>query len=588
MATKVFDTQPITKGDDLMKGRIAGLHASWAFGAILMFCGFLWLEPASAAETTTFPLSGWAPEGGQTVRLYQIDTRSGRNEKLLNTVHAGKTGAFQFSLPVHIRNLPVRLLTGFPSSCGKRSPSPSYSALVIPRGFFGKTRFVSIGFQSTVQDRMAVLIHSRQPGKRDGWAMASEKARRQVDRIFGANSLSHPSRETQKSIDRADQSVLAIIAGWRGESSWDWGSALARDLSDSRADGKYGNHYPVTLCNRPIPAIAGTVFWREAVLTALADKHLHLSPLNQSRLARSAQMVGRLASRPSGRWKLLPPMPTPRDSILLVSGVHVPPTVIGGEAPQGVSNRVERWNEEQGRWTGMSPYPLSVSYAAGTALADGRIFVTGGFNSDGFTGASYLYIPETGHWSALAPDPTPRAGSGAVLLPDGDILVTGGETGNGITNLTERFIVRKNRWEKENGPPEGRIGGVSILMPDGRVLVLGGLLKTGGITGAGRYYNPSTRHWEERIPPSPTARLYATGALLPDGTVVVLDGFNRTGVQNSMDSFDPVRKKWKTGLPPDLVRRKETGSAVLEDGALLVVGGEDPDGTSIGNTTLFH
>ena len=75
---------------------------------------------------------------------------------------------------------------------------------------------------------------------------------------------------------------------------------------------------------------------------------------------------------------------------------------------------------------------------------------------------------------------------------------------------------------------------------------------------------------------------------MPDGTLFVLDGFNRTGVLQSMDSYDPRIKRWKTGLPPDLIRRKETGAAVLDDGSLLVVGGEDPVGTSVGNATLFH
>ncbi|MHB8543058.1 MAG: Kelch repeat-containing protein [Leptospirales bacterium] len=550
----------------------------WMVWRILVF------EPASAAETG-FQLDGWAPEAGKTIRIYQIDPNTGQNGNILDTIPAGKKGAFHLVLPTRPK-LPVRLQMQFPSSCGKVNPSPVYSALILPENPFDRTGSpISIGFQSTLRDQMTVFIHSRHPEERHAWTLSSVEAKRRLDLIFGSTTL---DRTNPVPIDRADQIILSIIAGWLGGSSWDWGFALARDLSDSRADGQTGDHHPLVLCNRPVPPIAGTVFWRKAVLTALAKKRSQLSPENQIRLAHSAERIGLFAPKPSGIWKTLPPMPTPRDSILVVSGPNVPPTVIGGEAPRGVSNAVERWYPAKRLWDPLAPYPLSVSYAAGTALPDGRIFVTGGFNSDGFTGASYLYLPGTGRWTAVAPDPVPRAGASAVLLPDGEILVTGGETGNGITNLTARFNVDNNRWYPEAGAPEGRIGGVSALMPDGRVLVLGGLLKTGGITGVGRYYNPRTRRWEETTPPAPTARLYGTGSLMPDGTLVFLDGFNRTGVQNSMDSFDPVLRKWKTALPPDLVRRKETGSAVLEEGSLFVVGGEVPDGTSVGKATLFH
>lgn len=558
-----------------MKGQIILLQALWIATSILH------AGPASATATT-LPIGGWTPRGSETVQVYRIDSLTGKNEKLLETVPSSRTGAFRLRIPVGI---PVRLVSPVPSSCRNKNGSLAYSALLLP-GTFGNEarRSISINFQSTARDRMSVFIHSRYPGQKGSWHRAFKKANWQIDLIFGSM---HPGRRHPARTGRAEQAVLGTIAGWRGGNSWEWGAALASDLADSTLDGKTGTK-AVAFCGRAIPSITGTVLWRSAVLTVLSARHRGFSSQGAFRLDHSSRMVGLLAPRPDGRWVDLPPMPTPRDSLLIVNGMDNHPVVIGGEAPQGVSNAVEAWNPGRHRWDRLPSYPLSVSYAAGTAFPDGRIFVTGGFNSDGFTGASYLYIPKSRRWIGVASDPVPRAGAAAVFLPDGDILVTGGETGNGITNLTERFIPGVNRWVRDPGAPEGRLGGVSALMPDGRVLVLGGLLKTGGITGEGRYYNPKKHEWEEKAPPDPTARLYGTGALMPDGTLFVLDGFNRTGVLQSMDSYDPRIKRWKTGLPPDLIRRKETGAAVLDDGSLLVVGGEDPVGTSVGNATLFH
>ncbi len=554
---------------------------------ILLFKAFLFIVAGlctglASANAATLPIHGWVPEGSGTVQLFRINNLTGENEKLLEETSPGGSGSFHLRIP---EGIPLRLITTFPSSCKKVKRSrPSYSALVLPWTLKKNRNRVSLSFQSTARDRMTVFIHSRSPEQKGSWHQALKKANWEMDHIFGPVGM--PTRK-QHGTGRAEQAVLTILAGWRGGNPWEWGAALAEDLSDFKMDGKMGQS-TIALCKRPIPAISGTVLWRSAVRVAMAEKPRILSRMGATRVEHSSLMVGLLAPPPAEKWVTLPEMPTPRDSVLVVGGIHNHPVVVGGEALQGVSNAVESWNPDTHRWVKLPSYPLNVSYAAGTTLPDGRIFVTGGFNSDGFTGSSYLYLPESHRWIGVSTDPVPRAGASSVLLPDGSVLVTGGETAGGITQATERFIVKQNRWVKDPDAPEGRLGGISALMPDGRILVLGGLLKTGGITGEGRYYNADTHEWEEKSPPEPTPRLYGTAAVMPDGTLFVLDGFNRTGVLQSVDSYNPRLNHWTTGHPPDLVRRKETGATVLDDGSLFVVGGEDPSGTSVGTATRFH
>ena len=172
------------------------------------------------------------------------------------------------------------------------------------------------------------------------------------------------------------------------------------------------------------------------------------------------------------KWTEIAPMPTARDSLLVLKQHDGRIVAIGGEAVSGVSNAVERFDPNTHTWDrALSPYPVAVSYLSGATLPDGRLFATGGFNSSGFVRDSYLFDPQKGSWTPTAPDPVARAGSMAIVLAGGDVLVTGGETENGITGVTEGFRPSENRWVSRESAPEERLGGVAARMPDGRVLL---------------------------------------------------------------------------------------------------------------------
>lgn len=522
-------------------------------------------------------LTGWAPLPVTSVEIFRVNPETGENRDLIDVRTTDKRGFFQFRLPRHV---PLRLLWFGPlDACSLNGQAASYSAVVLP-SFSGKSP-VRIDFESSAKDQRTRFLYRVGKGQHP-WSSLYPRSSRWFVSLFGdEQKVISPDQEASPL-----ESVLYLLSLWTGGHSWDAGSVLAEDVSDSRLDGRRDKR-PLVYCGQTQPALLGTVDWRDAVWQEVGNPTSRLSAIQKQFLVRTALRVGQLAPDPGYRWQFLPKMPTERDSVLVVGGPGIPPTVIGGETNQGISTAVERYIPENRRWIPLPPYPLGVAYASGVALPGGRIFVTGGFNSQGFTRRSFLFDPRRQTWVPLRDAPVARAASTAVLLPDGEILVSGGEDEKGMTAKTDRFNLQKNRWIREKDAPVARIGGVSAFLPDGRVWIGEGLVSSGGITGKGFFYEPETRRWTP-APAARTPRLYPATAVLPDGKILVLDGLNRKGVLNTGDLFDPRKNTWTTFPAPDLIRRKETGAALLNDGSLLLVGGEDAAGNSVGTATRLQ
>ena len=66
-----------------------------------------------------------------------------------------------------------------------------------------------------------------------------------------------------------------------------------------------------------------------------------------------------------------------------------------------------------------------------TLLPDGRVFIAGGYWSDGqnwrVLSATEMYDPATGDFSPVGSMGAAREGHGAPLLDDGRVLIVGGE-----------------------------------------------------------------------------------------------------------------------------------------------------------------
>lgn len=199
---------------------------------------------------------------------------------------------------------------------------------------------------------------------------------------------------------------------------------------------------------------------------------------------------------------------------------------------------------------------------AATLMADGRVLVTGGYQSDCSSSllepcdadvlplaSAQIYDPTTQRWRATGSMELARAGHTAVLLTDGNVLVVGGGE-EPTTELYEPATVdsttgQLGAWRSAGPLATNRRHHTASLLRDGRLLVAGGE----------EIDNQSSRTLRPRA-----------GAAFPDPVRRL----------RSTEIFDPAAglaaPKWKAGA--DLAQGRAGHSAILlRDGSVLVAGG---------------
>jgi hypothetical protein len=190
---------------------------------------------------------------------------------------------------------------------------------------------------------------------------------------------------------------------------------------------------------------------------------------------------------------------------------------------------------------------------AAAVQADGRVLVTGGWNGypqpsgDRMNHAVELFDASTGTFTTLAAEMSvTREHHQATTLADGRVLVTGGRDSDGnVLGQSELF-----------GPATGSfaIGGdlvvprehhVAVSLADGRIAVIGGSVDASGAptTPTLETYDPATDSWAEG-PSSDLLGDAVAAVLLPDGDVLVLDSvlsaFPRTDASQGVAVYDPT------------------------------------------------
>jgi len=102
-----------------------------------------------------------------------------------------------------------------------------------------------------------------------------------------------------------------------------------------------------------------------------------------------------------------------------------------------VTGTSEVFDPATGVWSAAGAVPARSRHTA-TALADGRVLLTGGTGQDGkYLASSYLFDPIAGRWDPSGSMATSRAFHTANLLPSGRVLVTGGD--DAFADSTDRY-----------------------------------------------------------------------------------------------------------------------------------------------------
>jgi N-acetylneuraminic acid mutarotase len=134
-------------------------------------------------------------------------------------------------------------------------------------------------------------------------------------------------------------------------------------------------------------------------------------------------------------WEALPDLPEPRDHLVgaVVDGVLY---AIGGRdgSIDGNSGEVVAFDPQVGAWSARAPMPTPRSGAA-AAVVGGRILVAGGEGNPedprGVFDDNEAYDPALDAWEILAPMPRGRHGTGGAAL-DGRLFVPGGADRQGF------------------------------------------------------------------------------------------------------------------------------------------------------------
>jgi N-acetylneuraminic acid mutarotase len=222
-------------------------------------------------------------------------------------------------------------------------------------------------------------------------------------------------------------------------------------------------------------------------------------------------------------------------------------------------------------------------YEAPAAVADGRLFVFGGFHERNIAalGSVEVFDPGTGEWTSRADMPSRVTHRNPVVVGD-TIWLAGGFVGDDpgpTTAETWKYVPGADRWIAGPPLPAPRAGGV--------LFEHGGMLHYVGGFGVDRDTSRAD-HWTLKLrsqdagwrsaPPLPRARGHVAGVTL-GGFLYVIGGCVRHDpVQvdvDWVDRFDPATGTWLAVAPLPTPRSHVEPSTFVHGGRIYVVGGRD-------------
>jgi N-acetylneuraminic acid mutarotase len=230
-------------------------------------------------------------------------------------------------------------------------------------------------------------------------------------------------------------------------------------------------------------------------------------------------------------------------------------------------------------WIAAGKMKLTHIYGTATLLADCRLLLTGGYNSN--TQAEVFY-PDTKIFKSVGVMNSERFFHTATRLADGRVLAAGGGVdafGQWFTYATvDIFDPKTNLWTKATKMNEARRAHSATLLPDGRVLVAGGNIggkndgtEAGTQLDSAELYDPATDTWEKVPSRLVTARTFHTAALLPGGALLLFGGLDGSGsASRQVEGY--FGETWQP-LDPMPIDRYQHASALLDDGRVLLAGG---------------
>ena len=286
-------------------------------------------------------------------------------------------------------------------------------------------------------------------------------------------------------------------------------------------------------------------------------------------------LIPALAEGATGKWKRGAPLPLARGEVAAaVAEGRI--YVIGGFTANGEnSTRVDAYLPTTNTWGQEADLPLPVDHAM--AAGDrGRVYVAGGYGP-GRSRLTTLFAFTGDGWTRLAPMPEQRAAGGAAIL-DGKLYVVGGTASSTIgapTDLARTMLVydiARDSWTSRRGPTPREHLGVAAL--GGRIYAVGG--RTAGFDtnmALVERFNPGTGRWT-RLPKVPSRR-GGTGAAGTGRWIVSVGGEAPAGTIRTAYRYDVRRRRWSR-LPNLPTQRHGLGVAAVGRKVYVIGGGTKP------------
>lgn len=307
--------------------------------------------------------------------------------------------------------------------------------------------------------------------------------------------------------------------------------------------------------------------WRDNVLRAAAPaipaELFTEQPLGETRWAASRPMPVALAGRAT-------------------AAVGLDIYILGGEAAEGVTNRVDVFNTADRTWRRATSKPTAVHSATAAELF-GELYVPGGILSDGRpTDIVEAYSPSQNAWRRVAPLPQPLAG--ALAVADGGFLyVLGGRNESGVQPTAYVYDPAADSWRPIAPLLEPRTDATGGALT-------GSLYVVGGSDGAVRQdscftYTPPADSWEE-CPAMLQARAEAGATVLLNKLYVIGGAQPGPSATDNGEIYEPNSRTWTIlNSPPGVTAWSEPGVVHVET-RIYAVGGRQ--GGTLSDAVLVY
>src|SRR6059058_5718158 len=205
---------------------------------------------------------------------------------------------------------------------------------------------------------------------------------------------------------------------------------------------------------------------------------------------------------------------------------------------------------------------------AATALADGRVLITGGRDGAGtIVAIAEIFDPATETSTAVGALVTARVSHTATLLPNGRVLIAGGTSATGSLSSAEIFDpANPGAGFRVLSATMGaaRAGHTATLLKDGTVLIAGG-----DVAGTAEIFDPTTETFSSTLLTMAAPRIGHTATLFSNDSVLLAGGNT-----DSMELFTPVDQKFTLDAATMSVVRTGHWAFELSDTRLLLFQGD--------------